>query len=104
VTGRSRPPHGIEDVEGWDAPQPSTSTSSGWRAHAACIGVHIDTFFDAGLWPLARSICSRCPVRDACLDEELRIEGGCNAWGRHGFRGGLTPTERNNVKHLRRTA
>ena len=87
-------------------PRSSPSPSSDWREQAACRieGVHIDTFFEAGLWSLARSICSRCPVRADCLDEELAIEGGCNTWGRHGFRGGLTPNERNDIKHLRRIA
>ncbi|MCX4751722.1 WhiB family transcriptional regulator [Kitasatospora sp. NBC_01287] len=42
----------------------------------------------------AKSICDACPVRQLCLDDVMRQEGGIAAEGRHGIRAGLTPDER----------
>lgn len=69
-----------------------------WRDRAACAG-HDSRLWFAQLggehrYDTARSICWRCPVREACLEaalvEEAEYVGGC----RCGMRGGLTPRER----------
>ncbi|APY91064.1 hypothetical protein A7J05_23210 [Streptomyces alfalfae] len=39
-------------------------------------------------------LCHECPVRKACLDEAMRIEGSAHKERRHGIRGGLQPTQR----------
>lgn len=58
-----------------------------WRRHAACFGRDPRTFFEADLAPVARRICSACPVRDDCLDEAI-------AESSEGFWGGMTDAER----------
>ncbi|MEV8324603.1 WhiB family transcriptional regulator [Kitasatospora sp. NPDC056731] len=42
----------------------------------------------------ALGYCSRCPVRDRCLAEELAKEGTISEKYRYGVRGGKTPAER----------
>jgi len=42
----------------------------------------------------ARSLCRRCPVRDACLALAMDAEGGVNAPSRFGMFGGLSPVQR----------
>ncbi|WP_420169033.1 WhiB family transcriptional regulator [Streptomyces violaceoruber] len=42
----------------------------------------------------AKTICLGCPVRRACLDEALALEGTAGKSHRHGIRGGHTPRER----------
>lgn len=42
----------------------------------------------------AKAICFGCPVRRACLDEALALEGNADKTHRYGIRGGCTPRER----------
>lgn len=42
----------------------------------------------------AKAVCHSCPVRQACLADALRVEGGQQAATRHGIRGGLTGKQR----------
>jgi hypothetical protein len=42
----------------------------------------------------AKDICSGCPVRQLCLEDAMRQEGGIATEARHGIRAGLTPAER----------
>ncbi|GFH36586.1 WhiB family transcriptional regulator [Streptomyces pacificus] len=42
----------------------------------------------------ARETCLRCPVRVACLDQQMEIEGRTGASSRHGVFGGLSGRER----------
>ena len=42
----------------------------------------------------ARTICQACPVRVACLDAAMDIEGHREPGSRHGMWGGLDPFER----------
>ena len=59
-----------------------------WRLDARCRG-QAETFLNEESWPWARVVCSRCPVRDDCLDDAL-------AFGDvHDFRAGQTPKELN---------
>ena len=41
-----------------------------------------------------RAICARCPGRQQCLDEAMRMEGAASAQLRFGVWGGLSPEER----------
>ena len=44
-------------------------------------------------WLEGKKVCSRCPVKQECLDYAYAIED------RHALMGGLTPQERYNVRH-----
>lgn len=55
-------------------------------------------FRDPG-YRTARSVCGTCPVRRACLDEELAFEGNRRAFDRQGMWGGLTPRDRERLAH-----
>lgn len=77
-----------------------------WHKRAYC------RYYDGELWfadgtgkatgykdlAAAKDVCAACPVRQACLEDALRQEGSTTAEGRHGIRGGLTPTERYNLR------
>ncbi|OEJ42860.1 WhiB family transcriptional regulator [Streptomyces agglomeratus] len=66
-----------------------TSSSAQWSEGAACRSSHReDLFADAARQNRAKTVCSGCPVRIACLAEALdnRIEFG--VWG------GMTERER----------
>lgn len=41
-----------------------------------------------------RAICARCPGRQQCLDEAMRMEGSVGHTSRFGVWGGMTPVER----------
>lgn len=83
--------------------------SSDWRAFAACQGEDPELFFPLGgdgRWAAqiqqAKAICGRCPVRQACLDDALKEEGGRHY--RYGIRGGLSETQRRREYEKRRKA
>lgn len=69
-----------------------------WTDQAACKG------FEDVMFPAAaddeqqtrpgKTMCARCPVRETCLDEAMRIEDGTSRSTRHGLAGGLGPAER----------
>ena len=79
------------------APARTTPDTHAWRDDAACRGIGPEAFFptEMNLTGARRAIaiCDGCSVRLACLisamHEEERTYGG-----RHGIRGGLTPTQR----------
>ncbi|HZF92031.1 WhiB family transcriptional regulator [Streptomyces sp.] len=52
----------------------------------------------------AKQVCAACPVRQACLDDALRQEGGCGHESRHGVRGGLAPRARRYLYDRQRKA
>jgi hypothetical protein len=72
-----------------------TGAGVDWLARAACVGADPEIFFPtaedgpvlAAQERLAKTVCTGCPVRSACL-----------AWALHalpdGIAGGLTPKER----------
>ena len=74
-----------------------------WRDDAACLG-WAPLFLPrtdpgpsyAASTAQAKSICDRCPVRDACLADAMTTEGASDPRARAGVRGGLTPEERYN--------
>lgn len=70
-----------------------------WREQAACSGAPLDVFFPPpsgpGQYDAARVICSGCPVKSDCLDDAL-THGF--AWRDDGFRGGMTPRERDRLR------
>lgn len=68
-----------------------------WRTDAACIDYPEETFFPPSTtsgWGTARAICGDCPVRLACLEDALAMEGRRAGQSRFGMWGGLTPDER----------
>ena len=72
--------------------------AASWRKRAACRGVDPEVFYpvtdeEAGA---ARSICSTCPVREACLEHALA------AREREGIWGGATERERRRILRQRR--
>lgn len=76
-----------------------------WRQQAACLTEDPELFFPVGeigsqaLYQIeqARSICARCPVQRACLDDAMTTEGGGGRDTRHGMWGALHSTERHNL-------
>lgn len=95
-----RPPHIVRSGHTVVAdPAPSTD----WFASANCIGVDPDLFFiERGGDPKpAKRICSRCVVRDECLQHALDTREQLGIWG------GKTPEERRYIRlgpRKRRTA
>lgn len=90
------------------APLTTTSPRSiDWRQHAACRNKKLDLFFPDGgtsvdraqvkkdITRRAKTICGRCPVRQACADWALdeHIE--------YGIYGGLDETERRKILRAR---
>ncbi|WP_327066777.1 WhiB family transcriptional regulator [Kitasatospora sp. NBC_01302] len=81
------------------------ASAPAWHKRAYC------RYYDPELWfadgtgktdgyktlAKAKAICAACPVRQFCLDDAMRQEGGIAAEGRHGIRAGLTPAERHNL-------
>jgi WhiB family redox-sensing transcriptional regulator len=71
-----------------------------WHRHAACRNVGADTFFKAGGsgrrsdYSQALELCGTCRVRSACLDYAFAHNQ------QHGVWGGLTPTQRANIKRV----
>lgn len=59
-----------------------------WTERASCADESIlpDTFYTEADWPIARSICARCPVRAQCF-EEFKYD-------KYAFAGGTSPEER----------
>jgi WhiB family redox-sensing transcriptional regulator len=76
-----------------------TAAIGDWRELAACAVVDPEVFFveDAAV---AISICSECPVRDACLRAALAEERGSSGAYRHGVRGGLSAQSRARLDDL----
>lgn len=72
----------------------TTTPSSSWRLRALCRGAA--DLFDVESGPKARqakSYCSRCPVKQGCLEAAMAEEVG-DSNRRAGIRGGLNPKER----------
>jgi WhiB family redox-sensing transcriptional regulator len=68
-----------------------------WQADAACRGMGVDLFFlgrGVNAAP-ARSVCSDCVVRDACLSDAF------DRGDRHGIWGGLSEKERHRIRPQR---
>jgi WhiB family redox-sensing transcriptional regulator len=93
--GRRPPSHAAHTARG--------SAAALWRVDAACREQDTELFFPVGptsevdaATALARAVCERCPVSDACLHDALtlRIE--------HGIWGGTTPQEREKLVRERR--
>lgn len=74
-----------------------------WRERAACRGEALAVFFpdargvEAMTNPAASAICGRCPVRRACLEEEL-----ARGLPQFGWSGGKSPTEREEIIRKRK--
>jgi hypothetical protein len=66
-----------------------------WHTRALCLGMDADVFFpepgDVAATNHAKRICTGCPVRQACLTNALREEGGRAKDNRFGVRGGKAP-------------
>ncbi|WP_424891174.1 WhiB family transcriptional regulator [Streptomyces sp. XH2] len=77
-------------------------------AGALCAAVEPELFFpergDHKTADLAREICARCPVIEACLADALKAEGGRSHSSRFGIRGGLSPNQRYHLARRMRRA
>jgi WhiB family redox-sensing transcriptional regulator len=83
-------------------------TTAHWSTLAACKGKDTAIFYPRGAsegrgtmpdaYNEPRAICNACPVREACLEFALTMEGynGIGMWG------GTTPRERVRILRLRR--
>src|SRR5690606_28202953 len=83
---------------------------SEWKQRALCARPELaplrDLFFpgpkDTETAAKAKQLCAACPVRQACLDDALKEEGGRHY--RYGIRGGLSETQRRREYEKRRKA
>lgn len=84
-----------------------------WGRRATCLGQPDSVFFpdlsgrgrrdvrsdpDAPEWAEARSFCDRCPVVSQCRAGALEDEARGRRYRPEGFRGGLTPGEREEIR------
>jgi WhiB family redox-sensing transcriptional regulator len=87
-------------------------TTSHWISRASCRSEDPDLWFPtsyidtlgAAQVEEAKAWCAECPVRIACLEAEMAVEGSRSAYYRNGIRGGLTPDERANLYQRRKRA
>jgi DNA invertase Pin-like site-specific DNA recombinase len=70
-----------------DAPPPPGDTD--WLPRAACQGADTEMFFLPELWPDAHDLCRICPVILQCRETFLHEP--------HGYFGGTTPTQRDDI-------
>jgi len=78
-------------------PGATLAKSDPWQERAACADTDPELFFQSlGNNPFggAFSLCSGCPVRDACLTAAMSAEEGLSANLRFGMFGGMTPSDR----------
>jgi WhiB family redox-sensing transcriptional regulator len=68
-----------------------------WQDEAACLGVDVGIFFRTDTAE-AKEVCSRCRVRQACLEQAI-VDGE-----RFGVWGGLTERERRRLRKRRTVA
>lgn len=78
---------------------PDTEPARAWLKDAACRaeGVDPDLFYPVNTVDgigAARAICEGCPVRQDCLIDCMRHEGGRAAASRFGVYAGLSPRQR----------
>ena len=84
--------------------------SSGWWQQAACAGVPTEVFYRAGYTrdhlAEAEAVCNGCPVLGPCLAEELAGSRMTDEWSweQHGFRGGLSASQRRRIVDQRLTS
>lgn len=64
------------------------------RQRAACLGKPTRLFYAQTSESTALAICASCPVREACLREELATNAGRGFWDIQGVRGGMTAVDR----------
>ena len=81
------------------------TTTSGWRASAACRDAEPDLFFPVGSTgaalgqiEVAKAICRACPSLDPCLEFALRTGQDAGVWG------ATSEDERRAIRRARRRA
>ncbi|MFI6986092.1 WhiB family transcriptional regulator [Embleya sp. NPDC050154] len=75
-----------------------------WILAAACRDMDPDLFCATGLPdPRVVAACKRCPIREMCLEEELRLNPTCSS-EQIGYRGGTTAVERGRIIRERKAA
>lgn len=84
-----------------------------WQEDALCREVGAALFFPpdhqetnsrAHRYAEGKTLCARCLVRQACLDDAMTREGDVGHHYRTGLWGGLTPVERADLAHARQSA
>jgi WhiB family redox-sensing transcriptional regulator len=86
--------------------EPYVPPGGDWRSLGACAGAELDIFYaeetDDGYSEatrMAKAICARCVVREACLDSALKDCERIGVWG------GMSARERARlIRRLRRAA
>lgn len=78
-----------------------------------CLGAPVDVFFpdlrgrgrrdvrsdpDAPEWARAKALCRWCPVLAQCRADVLKVEASGRRYRPEGFRGGLAPGEREEIR------
>jgi hypothetical protein len=84
-----------------------TATISDLLESGACVGQPVDLFFlPRGKPPPGRrdgrQVCAVCPVRVACLEQQMVFEGDLERSARAGVWGGLLPQQRYDLYVKRR--
>lgn len=91
----------VKNRGGRHRPQPYRSDHA-WRLRAACIGEDPEEFFPVSesmrAAEDAKTICSTCPVRRACLEDAIAVGDS------YGIRGGMTAAERRRLVKARNKA
>lgn len=71
-----------------------------WWDLGACRGLDASVFYpedgDDALAEMAKAVCSRCAVREACLDHALAVREKAGVWG------GATEADRRRMIRQRR--
>jgi hypothetical protein len=86
-------------MTGYTGSTPDTEPARAWQSDAACRapGVDPEAFYPKNTVDsidAARAICVACPVRQECLVDCMRAEGGRSAKSRFGVFAGLSPRQR----------
>lgn len=77
--------------------------SNEWLSDAACRGLPLTTFFlERGMnTRAAKAVCSKCQVREECLESALKFPGYEDEFG---VFGGMSPEERHEERRRRQAA
>jgi hypothetical protein len=73
-----------------------------WLSRINCAGVDVNIFYEAKYANEAKSFCSQCEVRDECLSAAIYFDTLNYAGTPYGTWGGLTATERSELKRERK--
>jgi WhiB family redox-sensing transcriptional regulator len=77
-----------------------------WQDRALCAEIDPELFFvekgNEKQAQVAKAVCRRCEIREACLEYALDREAQPGVYGAYGVYGGMSPAERDEVRRRRR--